>query len=649
MPSSGFCRTWFVILAIIFGLHSPLYAQSARFRSFNPEAMRPNPPTMVRVDSSEPSGTTVGAPPYRPPYQEILDGLLSPQGTVREEAAHRMYDQRNNYAFVIEDFIKFLDDPDVTVVQFVSSVILTQVIEKPYRKTSLVPHVPVLERTFRRTNDQYVRGNCLGLLALAASDFTPVQPFVADAIGKGRPIEVINAVMAVQYFAPPSIEIYKALASYLGKEAPYAALEAVDAMTRVAAALRSSSERYYADRLLDGVRPIQIFGVYDAQIAFIRESAAQIRRNAISDGVVGLSSAPNNVFRLEGSFDYSLFDAPAVKINGDESVRVLPANERTAVRYLGPRNPFHDGLNTIRTANVTIQLWLENKILRNFVSPYKRSYAIVVAIDSYGTSGGSASTKSQYKPLGGMVANAAALIDELKVNGFPTENIFFLTDGRATSKAVEQLLQEFWSGGRYEEADRLLVYFGGHGDFIDRPVAGRDMPEHVGFLITADFDSKRPTASSLLMRDLTGRHFENIVSNHVLVLIDSCSAGLALPRFQNSDAERGDLAKFRQLVTISTEVKRPARNVLVAGTGAQDALWENGGIFTESVIEGIRGAADLNRDRLVEFDELALFVKDSVRGRAASTGVEQEPAAFKASSYGNGSVLFIRDEPVIVH
>lgn len=149
------------------------------------------------------------------------------------------------------------------------------------------------------------------------------------------------------------------------------------------------------------------------------------------------------------------------------------------------------------------------------------------------------------------------------------------------------------------------------------------------------------------MKDLTGSHFENIVSNHVLMLIDSCSSGLALPRFQSSEEDEESLSKFKKYVAIESEIKRPARNIIVAGTGAQKALWENGGIFTAALIKGVsveadeKDDADYNDDGIIEFDELSLYLKNKVRAKAASTGVEQEPRSFKASHYGEGSVIFL--------
>ena len=79
--------------------------------------------------------------------------------------------------------------------------------------------------------------------------------------------------------------------------------------------------------------------------------------------------------------------------------------------------------------------------------------------------------------------------------------------------------------------------------------------------------------------------------------------------------------------------------VLVAGTGNEKALYQNGGIFTQALIDGLKGGSDWNRDGLVQFPELALFVRNSVISKARQTGFEQKPSFYTIS--GDGQFLFI--------
>ncbi len=53
-----------------------------------------------------------------------------------------------------------------------------------------------------------------------------------------------------------------------------------------------------------------------------------------------------------------------------------------------------------------------------------------------------------------------------------------------------------------------------------------------GYLVTYDYDPQRPTTTSFLMSDIVGRHFPHVEARHMLVALDSCSSGLAIPGFQ---------------------------------------------------------------------------------------------------------------------
>ena len=63
-----------------------------------------------------------------------------------------------------------------------------------------------------------------------------------------------------------------------------------------------------------------------------------------------------------------------------------------------------------------------------------------------------------------MVDRVNELADALVQIGFPKEHIIKLYDGEATSEKIENALKEFWDGASHSSADRLLFYFGGHGD-----------------------------------------------------------------------------------------------------------------------------------------------------------------------------------------
>ena len=602
------------------------------FEIFNQAGLVPAAPTNLTV--SVPGG------PVRLAYQDLLDDLGSRDVATRERAAIRLYTERAGYTYDIARLIDFLRDRSELVRQYVSSVILSEALKHPQVARSLQSYFDLLRSVHQQSADPFVRANCIGLLTLATKDFDGIASIISDAISSGSPGELTNAAIAARFLAPASLDVYARLAGAIESHPPQRLLLA-DAMLSVATAFRQTDEGYTAARLLDGVTLLRPHAELGRQAGLIEDVAARIQQKA--NRAFGDPSKPvapaGPAIALE-DIDPAIFAEATTLINGQPRAVASGNAGASTVTFLGADSPFHDGLNVIEHARVRELVWLEGGLLRKFQTPYQNSYAVICAIDDYSFTGG------KFARLGDMVANAQDLSRQLIACGFPPAHVLPLFNQEATSTAINALLQEFWQGGKYAECDRLVFYFGGHGDYERREDHAADAnADKTGILITADYDAQRPTATGLLMRDLTGRHFENIRSKHVLMLLDSCSSGLALPRFQDNEPGEDTLAKFRNYVVMQTELSRAARNILVAGTGEQKALWVKGGVFTHTLVDGLSGKADYNGDQIVEFEELKLFVRNEVRARAAAAGINQEPKGFKATIYGDGSVLLWQANP----
>jgi uncharacterized caspase-like protein len=296
-----------------------------------------------------------------------------------------------------------------------------------------------------------------------------------------------------------------------------------------------------------------------------------------------------------------------------------------------------NGVNILRTANGgSVRAWLANRYLELLSDPYEKSYAVVVAIDEYDASSG----RGGYRNLGFMVDGAKKIVNELARLGFQRQNIIELYNDRATHQEIESALAEFWPGGKYEAADRVVFYFGGHGDKIPRMKYEDDAGAQKGFLVTYDLDRKKILQTGILLDDIIGRQFRNTSARQFLVLLDACSSGLVLPRFQDERDER-ELRRLQRLSSIKFETSKRSRAILVAGTGDEQALWVNGGIFTRAVIKALKGAGDWNKDGLIIFDELAEQVRTEVQHAASQMAIAQEPAKFAT---GPGRFMFILPE-----
>lgn len=332
---------------------------------------------------------------------------------------------------------------------------------------------------------------------------------------------------------------------------------------------------------------------------------------------------------FEGGLPPELTHATRIQVN-EKPLPVSVDPTRGTIRFLGNTGSgsIRPGLNLIGAG----QFWLEERRLTPFRSPYVRSHAIVVAIDDYARINDSRRRGSTgYEPLKMMVDGARKLVDALEKQGFPRENITTLFDAAATSDAVEAALREFWPGGKYADTDRLIIYFGGHGDVYD------GQP----FMVTYDFDRARPTATTFQMNDLAERQARNLQPRHVLFALDACHSGLSTRLGESQLQEEARLRAFQRLAIIRRDTEGKARNLLVAGTGDQRALYKNGGIFTTALVAGLKGDADLNGDGVIQFEELLFSVRNRVSSEAATTGVRQDPDGRILDLYGTGRMLFV--------
>ena len=320
-----------------------------------------------------------------------------------------------------------------------------------------------------------------------------------------------------------------------------------------------------------------------------------------------------------------------VKLNGKDRIVASVDPAQGTITFLGEDDILQQGLNLFESNAREFKFWREQQVLMAYEEPYKKSYAIIAAIDDYERTKEPELGKSGLPQLKGMVARAEELKSLLVGSGFSETNIFTLYDEKAKKGAIEELLAEFWQGGKYTDADRVLFYFGGHG-------AGE---EGGGYLVTYDFDPVRPTWTGLLMSDFTSRQFPNIRAKHLLVALDSCSSGLALPEMLAGGISDEQFRKFKGLSAIRGDTEEMSRNIMVAGRGEQKALAETGGIFTQALIAGLQSAADGNSDGIVQLEELSFYIESEVRTRADAAQVRQNPGKFVATKYGSGKVLFL--------
>ena len=196
--------------------------------------------------------------------------------------------------------------------------------------------------------------------------------------------------------------------------------------------------------------------------------------------------------------------------------------------------------------------------------------------------------------------DAQAMYDFLKSPsaGFQEDHILFLKDDKATGAAMREAMFVFLQKADYD--DLVLIYFAGHG----APDPTR--PDNL-YLLPHDADTKALAATGFPMWDVKTALRRQIKAERVIVVADACHSG------GTKDGETNPInGSFGDLFT-------PSRRVILTAAddnelSYEDAKWGGGhGAFTYNFIEGLKGAADADKNGIVTFLEAADYVTAKVK------------------------------------
>lgn len=209
--------------------------------------------------------------------------------------------------------------------------------------------------------------------------------------------------------------------------------------------------------------------------------------------------------------------------------------------------------------------------------------------------------------------------------GFRKEHVLLMTDKAEKPPTLRNIK---WALGTFlarsaKKDDTVLIFFAGHGaPEVDQRGVERD--GLAKYLIPADADPDDLYSTALPMDEMQNI-FGRVEAERMVVFLDACYSGAAggrtfsakRTRAANLDdqfLERLTRSKGRAIITAS----RPSEvSIELAELGH--------GIFTYYLVEGLKGAADLNRDGIITVQELYEYVEQKVSVKSRSVGGNQHP------------------------
>ena len=235
-----------------------------------------------------------------------------------------------------------------------------------------------------------------------------------------------------------------------------------------------------------------------------------------------------------------------------------------------------------------------------------RGYALVVGVGEY-------RNLDESRQLLFAQSDAEAMYRVLishEGGAFPPENVRLLTGAQATLSNIREALEE-WLPSVTAPADRVVVYFAGHG-FVQN---GR------GYLAPTDVDPRDLEGTAYSMAAL-GDVMANRVRAHWKVLLtDSCHSGKINAETTNEALDQQYSSLPRSFLTLTATREREMSH--------EDPNLSTGfGFFTYFLTQAWRGHADNDPcDGRITADEVIEYVRANVRRYARDRQLSQTPTA----------------------
>jgi len=188
--------------------------------------------------------------------------------------------------------------------------------------------------------------------------------------------------------------------------------------------------------------------------------------------------------------------------------------------------------------------------------------------------------------------------------GFDKERVLLLVDEAATSAALRRALFTYLK--KAIEEDVVVLFFSGQG--MPEPGA----PENY-YLLTHDADPSSLPSSALPTWDIETAFQRSVKAKRAVILLDACDVGKAEPGTRGLKTGRALTNAYVERLSQTGEGKAVFAMVTRQAAGGGQRL------FTRSLLDGLKGWADKNRDKIVTLGEIIDYTTGSLSSISGGT------------------------------
>jgi uncharacterized caspase-like protein len=214
----------------------------------------------------------------------------------------------------------------------------------------------------------------------------------------------------------------------------------------------------------------------------------------------------------------------------------------------------------------------------------------------------------------------------------PAENITLLLNDQATLRNFRSALGTGLKGAA-NTGDMAIIFFAGHGA-TERDASSPDGDGLEKYILTCDSEPSDLFSTAMPMRDIA-LIFNRIRSERLIFIADTCYSGASGGRTVGTGGIRANISD-----SFLERLAGGRGKVIITASAANEVSVEKDelqhGVFSYYLLEGLRGAADSDRDGAVTVDEAYRYVSEKV---PRATGQEQHPV--KKGSVEGSLVLSI--------